>query len=155
MRFLLRALVGLVPLVTMAQAAPGIGRLPLLADLPPSGGVCKVANANSGMQREGMVRLTMWHGGSPERLISVSTDRARLPRSLSIMSSVPAGPKRHEGESLFALVDTGGHVSRGNRNYFTTGVPARMSEDRRGGLFPGDSTQILGLAGAVLARCHR
>lgn len=155
MRFLLLALVGVLTRQVSAQTTPGIGRLPLLADLPTSGGACKVANTDSTLQRSGMVRMFMWSGDEPERLISVTTDSGGRPRSLYVLSSVKAGPKRREGESISAFLDAAGRVVRGDRSYYTLGVPARMSEDRHSGLLPRDSIQVSRLARAVLARCRR
>jgi len=155
MKFLPLGCFGVVPLCLMAQAMPEIGRLPLLADLPASGGTCNVANTNSALRKSGMVRMFMWSGDQPERLISVTTDGGGRPRSLHVLSSVPAGPKRREGESISAFLDAAGRVVRGDRSYYTLGVPARMSEDRHSGLVPRDSMQAPALARAVLARCRR
>jgi hypothetical protein len=98
--------------------------------------------------------MLTWTGGTPERLVGVAVDTAGQPRYLNVMASVPAGPKRHEGESLTAFLDPRGRTERGDRRYYTMGTPASLSEDRQSGLLPGDSARIALVAKAVIARCR-
>jgi hypothetical protein len=138
-----------------AQVPPETGRLPLLADLPARGGRCRAAAASGALLRSGHSQVMSWTGGSPERLVGITVDSAGRPRSLNVMMSVPAGGRtRREGESISAFLDARGRVERGDRRFYTLGTPARLSEDRRGGLLPGDSARALVLARAVAARCR-
>jgi hypothetical protein len=138
---------------SLPVGARQIGRLPLLAPLPARGGKCRNAPVNASLRRSGIVRLTFYDGASLERTISVAADVRGRPSILMVMASVPAGEKRREGESLTVWFTPEGRVRRGDRRYYTMGVPATMAEDRQGGLLPSDASIGLELAKAVLALC--
>jgi len=57
-------------------------------------------------------------------------------------------------ETVTVFFDAAGRVVMGSRTAATTGVPARLSEDRRGGLLPSDTAHVLALVTAVRA-CGR
>lgn len=132
---------------------PEIGRLPVLDSLP-SGGACKVAPANQALRRLGIERVVMLTDSSTGRMVSVSLDAASHPRSLSAFARRRQGT-RGETESVFVTFDMRGRVVRGDRAYFTTGTPARRSDDRKAGLLPADSTRAVQLAGAIQRRCNK
>jgi len=130
---------------------PEIGRLPVL-DALPSGGACKIAPGNQALLRQGIARVVMFTDTATNRMVSVGVDAERRPRTLSAFASKRQA-KRGETETVFATLDARGQVVRGNRSYFTTGVPARLSDDRKAGLLPADSARAFRLARALLRRC--
>ena len=138
-----------------AQVPPQVGRVPLLADLPAQGGACSTADPMDDLRRAGVVRVVMFQGGDPQRLIGVGVDVRSRPRSLLILSRAPASERRGEGESLQASLDANGVVTGGWRRSFTSGSMSRRSDDKNLGLLAGDSAQIPVLARAVMARCAR
>ncbi|MBM3906803.1 MAG: hypothetical protein FJ363_01870 [Gemmatimonadetes bacterium] len=144
-----------VSTVALTQVPPQIGRLPILAGLPAKEGQCSVADPTDDLQKAGVIRVIMFQGGEPQRLIGVGADTRGRPRSLLILSSAPAGERRREGESLQATFDASGRVTSGLRRYFTTGNLSRRSDDRNYGLLAQDTAQIPVLARAVIARCGR
>jgi hypothetical protein len=136
-----------------AQAPSQPGQLPLLAKLPQEGGRCSTANPTDDLRALGVVRMIMFQGGTPQRLIGVGADADNRPRSLLIVSSASANGRRREGESLQAFLDAEGRVTRGWRRHFTSGSLSRRSDDRDHGLLARDSAQVTPLARAVIAHC--
>lgn len=134
-------------------APPEIGRFPVLDTLPP-GGACTIAPGNQALLRQGIARVVMFTDTATNRMVSVSVDAERRPRTLSAFASKQQG-KRGETEAVFVTIDARGHVVRGDRSYFTTGVPARLSDDRKAGLLAADSARAVQLAHAVQRRCDR
>lgn len=132
-------------------APPEIGRFPVLDALPPSG-ACKVSPGNQALLRQGIARVVMFTDTATHRMVSVGVDAERRPRTVSAFSSKRQG-KRGETETVFVTIDVRGRIVRGDRSYFTTGVPARLSDDRKAGLLPADSARALRLARALLRRC--
>jgi hypothetical protein len=157
--FLLLALVVLGPMPATRVAgrrAPQIGRLPILAPLGPGTGDCRSSAAPPELRNEGIVRMTMLVlDGTPSRMLAVSTNLRGGIAMFSAFYSVPAGPRRREGEHVMALFAPSGSLRSGTRSYYTTGTPARLSEDRSAPLSPRDAVAALALAKAVLARCAR
>jgi hypothetical protein len=49
---------------------------------------------------------------------------------------------------------TDGAIVRGRRSAFTTGTPARLSDDRQLGLLPADTLAARRLAAALRQRCR-
>jgi hypothetical protein len=138
-----------------AQVPSQLGRLPLLAELPGQGGQCSTAEPTDDLRKADVIRVVMFQGGDPLRLIGVGEDAGGRARSLLILSSVPAGDRRREGESLQATLDPKSRVTEGRRRYYTSGSMSRRSDDRNHGLLARDSVQIPLLAKAVIARCGR
>jgi hypothetical protein len=143
-------------LLGAGPAAAQIGRLPLLAPLPAAGGSCRYADlVAASLRSQGIVHSIAWTGGSPSRMIAVGMDGRGRPRHLMVLASVPDGPRRRVGESVFVMFDPSGEAFTGSRQYYTLGTPARLSEDRNGALLPGDSVDAPALARAVARRCAR
>ncbi len=135
-----------------AQAAR-IGRLPALAPLENVRAHCKVRPATADLRSRGVATMQMLSDSVAGRLISVGADTGGRPKSLYVLISSHEGT-RSESESVFVTFDLSGHIIRGSRSATTGGVPARVSEDRRGGLFPTDTAAAVALAHAVQAHCR-
>lgn len=135
-----------------AQAAR-IGRLPALAPLEKSRAHCKASPVTADLRSRGVATLQMLSDSAAGRLISVGADAAGRPKSLYVLISSHQGT-RSESESVFVIFDVGGRIVSGSRSAMTGGVPARLSEDRRGGLFPTDTAAAVALAHSVQAYCR-
>jgi hypothetical protein len=105
------------------------------------------------MKRLGVSQMMTLTVGKPSRSVIVSVDERRQPKYMMVMMGRPIPPTKSENESLTAFFSASGEIVRGSRLYFTAGTPARMSEDRHGGLLPADTGKIVSLAKAVIARC--
>jgi hypothetical protein len=106
------------------------------------------------MMRAGITRNYSWDGGPDARLVSVSTDAKDKPRLLMVTAGVQIGPQKRAHETLTAQFDEQGRIVNGRRSYATSGTPANLSEDRRSGLWPSDSSASAALAREVVARCR-
>jgi hypothetical protein len=62
--------------------------------------------------------------------------------------------RRGESESVNVFFGTDGAIIRGGRRAFTTGTPARLSDDRQLGLLPADTLAVRHLDGALRQRCR-
>jgi hypothetical protein len=139
---------------TAATAHAQIGTIPLFDSLPAAG-KCEQFPGNAQMKGLGESRMTQFSGTQPRRTISVGLDERGRPKHVWIMAGRPISPSKSESETVMAFFTDAGRVARGDRHYFTTGTPARMSEDRSGGLFASDSAKIQQVVKAVIARCSR
>jgi hypothetical protein len=145
-------LAGLVVVARDASAQPArLGRLPVLA-APPSTARCVVRPTSGDLLQSGIVRLLDIQFPAKDRLLSLGLDAKRRPRFLMAMMSTQEG-RRREGESVNVFFDDAGRLTHGRHDAYTTGVPARLSDDRSGGLLPGDSAQIVAVARTLLRLC--
>ena len=62
--------------------------------------------------------------------------------------------RRGEGESVTVFFGDDDAIVRGDRSAYTTGMPARRSDDRRLGLLPTDSAQVQAMARALVRVCR-
>lgn len=154
MRFL--HILAVLAAAPIAAATAQIGRLPVLAALPATGGGCQPSPpVNDELRRAGITRIVGFNSESPSRLVSVGVDAARRPLTLLVLTSVPAGGRRRVGEGVTVFFTPSGAALRGSRTYTTSGTPSSLSEDRRSGLLPGDTAAAFALAQAVVQRCAR
>ena len=139
-----------------ADAQPAhVGRLSLFA-LPPAGkGSCRTEPASAALRRDGISRLIslQWADSTGHGLMSLGLNAAGAPRMLVTMSGT-RHERRGETESASIFFRSDGKIARGRRSAFTTGTPARLSDDRRLGLLPTDSAAAKRLAAALRQRCH-
>jgi hypothetical protein len=131
-----------------------IGRLPLLAPMRTAMATCRPLPIDEGLRRQGVASGVMATDSALSRTVSLSLSPAGHAKMLIAMMSDSTGLRRREMETVTVFFDAAGRVVMGSRTAATTGVPARMSEDRRGGLLPSDTVQVLALATAVRA-CGR
>ncbi len=139
-----------------AQAAR-VGRLPVLAKPPASGGTCRRDSTNAQLRGAGVVRLigfTM-EDSSSHRLQSIGVDRYGAPVMLMATMGTRQA-RRGESETVTVFFGVNGGVIRGERMAFTTGVPTHLSDDRAGvALFAADTAAAVSLAKALLLRCDK
>jgi hypothetical protein len=139
-------------LISPQAASAQIGTIPLLDSLPTEG-KCERFAGNAELKRVGDARMMTFSGVHPSRSITVGVDERGRPKDLMIIAGRPIPPRKSESENLIAFFTETGRVIRGDRRYFTLGIPASRSEDRHGGLSPADTAKIERIAKAVVARC--
>lgn len=142
------------PVAVDAQVAR-VGRLPVL-ELPPAPiGRCRTDPVNAALQRDGIVRLISFtsRDSASHRLVSLGMDAKGAPVMLMAMMGT-AERRRGETESVNISFGPAGNVVQGSRSAFTTGTPARFSEDRQLALLPTDTVRALRLADAMRQRCR-
>jgi hypothetical protein len=143
----------LAPSAAEAQAAR-VGRLPVL-ELPPAGvGTCRSDPVTPALQREGIARMISFQSSdsSGHRLISLGLNVKGASVMLMAMMGTEQG-RRGETESVNAFFDRNGITVRGRRSAFTTGMPARRSDDRQLDLLPADTLALHRLDIALRQRC--
>ena len=131
-----------------------MGRLPLLAPMRTAMATCRPLPIDGGLRRQGVASGVMATDSALSRTVSLALSPAGHAKMLIAMMSDSTGLRRREMETVTVFFDAAGRVVMGSRTAATTGVPARLSEDRRGGLLPSDTAQVLALATAVRA-CGR
>lgn len=132
-----------------------IGRLPVLAPMRAATTSCRALPVNRALRDQGITGGVMARDSVARRLVSVGTTANGRVKTLSAMMSDSTGPHRSEMESVFILFDAEGRVQSGSHSAMTGGTPARLSEDRRGGLLPSDTAEAVALARALVAcRLH-
>ena len=136
-----------------AQAAR-VGRLPVLAPMNAAAMRCRSLPMNAELRRSGMTSGVMATDTAASRIVSLAMTSDGRPKMLMAMMSDSTGPRRRELETVTVMFDANGRVVTGSRSAGTTGVPARLSEDRRAGLLPTDTASARALA-AALRRCSR
>jgi hypothetical protein len=141
-----------VSIPAAAQAAR-VGRLPLLAPLSSGAGRCESHAASAEMQRSSMARVLDVKDTIAHRLLGLVVDSTN--RWVMFQALMHARDRRRsEGESVTAFFTSRGTVAHGSRLAFTTGVPARTSDDRRAGLLPADTAQVKVLAAEIVELCR-
>lgn len=73
---------------------------------------------------------------------------------LGIIPALALQGRRGETETVTASFGPRGTVVRGSRSAFTTGTPARLSEDRNLALLPADTAGARRLADVLRIRCR-
>ena len=136
--------------VLPAQVAR-IGRLPVLAPMRAATTSCRSLPVNRELRDRGITGGVMARDSVARRLASIGTTANGRVKTLSAMMSDSTGPHRSEMESVFIVFDAEGRVQSGSHSAMTGGTPARLSEDRRGGLLPSDTAQAVALAKALAA----
>lgn len=139
-----------------AQAAR-IGRLPVLAPPPATGGTCRHDSVNAELRSAGIVRLISFsmEDSSSHRLQSVAIDRNGAVLFLSSMMGTRQA-RRGETETVSVFFDASGRVVNGKRSGFTTGLPTRLSDDRSDvALLRADTAAAIALARALRLRCDK
>ena len=151
-RFIIVAtIVAVLPLRGAAQPAR-VGRLPVLAT-PIRGAVCGTMPVTAELRSSGVDRLFNVDEPGRPRLLTVGVTAAGKPSMLMVMMSTRQG-RRREGESVTVFFGTDGRVLSGDRTAYTTGIPARSSDDRQLGLLGTDSAQAKSLARVLLQLCR-
>jgi hypothetical protein len=135
-----------------AQAAR-IGRLPVLQPLSSNVRACTSGVTPGELQRQHISRIFDVTEAPTGRHLSLGVDDAGTPRALTAMLGTREA-RRGESESVFVFLGPNGSIVRGWRTAMTGGVPARVDEDRRSGLLPGDTSQIKALVRALRRICH-
>lgn len=135
-----------------AQAAR-IGRLSVLAPLPPSVKTCTRVVTSGELRRQGITRIFDVTEVPADRHLSFGVDDAGTPHMLMAMMGTNEA-RRRESESVFAFLGPNGSIARGWRTAMTSGVPARIGDDRRSGLLPADTSQIKALIRALRRICR-
>jgi hypothetical protein len=151
---LMVALATVEPTPGDAQAAR-VGRLPVLELPPPGVGTCRNSPVTAALQHEGITRLVSFQSSdsSSHRLVSLGMDAHGASVMLMAMMGTEQG-RRGESESVNVFFGTDGAIVRGRRSAFTTGTPARLSDDRQLGLLPADTLAARRLAAALRQRCR-
>ena len=140
-----------LPILGHAQAAP-VGRLSLLDRLSHQAR-CTPRKPTADLRRAGIVRILNIEEPGPRHLFSLGMAPRNTPRMLMVIASTRDG-RRGEGESVTVFFGDTGVIVRGERSAFTTGTPAQRSDDRRLGLLPRDSAQVLELVRAIRRLCR-
>jgi hypothetical protein len=134
-----------------AQAAP-VGRLRLL-DPPGEQARCVRHQTSEALRRSGIDQIFNVEERGPRHLLSLGVTPHNTARLLMVAASTVQA-RRREGESISVLFGEDGAIIRGERSAFTTGTPARRSDDRKLGLFPRDSAQVFALVRAIRTLCR-
>jgi hypothetical protein len=143
--------VAILPLRGAAQAAR-VGRFPVLA-MPARGALCGTMPVTAELRSSGIARLYNVEEPGRPRLLTVGVTAAGKPSLLMAMMSTRQG-RRSEGESVTVFFGTDGRVRSGDRTAYTTGIPARSSDDKQLGLLPIDSAQAKSLTSVLLQLCR-
>ena len=152
LRFVIIAtVVASFPLRGAAQPAR-VGRLPVLGTLA-RGALCNTMPITAELRSSGVGRLFNVEEPGRPRLLTVGVTAAGKPFVLMAMMSTRQG-RRGEGESVSVFFGSDGRVRAGDRTAYTTGIPARGSDDRQLGLLPTDSAQAKSLARALVRLCR-
>jgi hypothetical protein len=138
------------PSAIPAQAAR-VGRLPVLAPLA-AGATCSTSPASGELKQSGIARLLSAKEPAQPRLLSLAVSADGKPKVLTILMGTREG-QRGEGESV-TVYFRDGVIASGARTAYTTGTPARLSDDHHGGLFPSDTAQAKALAHALVRLCR-
>jgi hypothetical protein len=99
-----------------------------------------------------MVSFTSSDSAS-HHLVSLGMDAKGAPVMLMATIGTRQG-RRSESESVSAFFGAHAAVVRGRRSAFTTGSPARLSDDSQLALLPADTAAAQRLAGILRQRCH-
>ena len=150
-RFVIVAVVASLPVQAVAQVAR-VGRLPILAT-PAAGARCTTMPVAPELRSSGIARLFNVRELGHPRLLTLGVSGADKPLMLMAMMSTRQ-ERRSEGESVSVLFGSDARIRSGDRRAYTTGVPARSSDDRTLGLLPTDSMQALSLVRALLQLCR-
>ena len=132
-----------------------VGRLPVL-ELPPTGiGTCRTDPVNTALRRGGITRMISFTSSdsTSHHLVSLGLDSNGRPVMLMAMMG-DRQKRRGESESVSVSFGPEGTVVRGRRSAFTSGTPARLSDDRQLALFPADTIVARRLADALRLRCR-
>jgi hypothetical protein len=101
-----------------------------------------------------MIGFTM-EDSSSHRLQSIGVDKNGAPIMLTALMGTRHA-RRGESETVTVFFGGNGAVIRGERMAFTTGTPARLSDDQKGlALFPTDTAAAIALARALRLRCEK
>jgi hypothetical protein len=141
---------------TSGDAQPaGVGRLPVLELPAPGVGTCRNDPLTAALQRQGVTRLVSFQSAdsNSHRLISLAMNAKGGPIMLMAMMGTEQG-RRGETESVNVFFGTDGAITRGRRSAFTSGTPARLSDDRQLGLLAADTLAVRRLAAALRQRCR-
>jgi hypothetical protein len=115
---------------------------------------CQPMPVNADLRRQGVASGVMARDSGLSRTASLAMTVGGRAKMLIAMMSDSTGPTRRELETVTVVFDTAGRVVNGWRFASTTGVPARLSEDRRADLLPADTASALALVNA-LRSCGR
>lgn len=144
----------LAPVPGRAQAAR-VGRLPVLE--PPRAGVgsCRNNLLTGALRQGGLDRMINYRAADSNwhRLITLSLNVRGEPVMLMATMGTKDG-RRGESETVGVNFGPGGTIERGRRSATTTGMPARVSDDRQLGLLPGDTLAARRLETALRQRCR-
>ena len=143
-----------VPTSGRAQAAR-VGRLPVLELPPPGVGSCRNDPVTAALRQGGIARLISFQSSDSgrHRLVSLGMNANGGSVMLMAMMGTDQG-RRGETESVNVFFGTDGAITRGRRSAFTTGTPARRSDDRQLGLLPADTLAVRRLDAALRQRCR-
>ena len=142
------------PIRGHAQAAR-VDRLPVLELHTPGVGECRNDPATPALRRDGVARIVTFQSSDStrHRLVSLGMDaKGRSILLMAIMGTTQG--RRGESETVQVSFAPDGAIVRGRRSAFTTGTPARRSDDRHLGLLPTDSMAIHRLDAALRQRCR-
>ena len=145
------AIVVSLPQQGVAQAAR-IGRLPVLAT-PAAGARCATMPVTPELRSSGIARLFNIEELGHPRLLTLGVSTADKPLMLMAMMSTRQ-ERRSEGESVSVFFGGDARILSGHRTAYTTGIPARSSDDSTLGLLPTDSTEAMSLVRALLQLCR-
>jgi len=106
------------------------------------------------LRRQGVTSGVLASDTAISRIVSLAMTADGHAKMLMAMMSDSTGARRREQESVTVFFGADGQVANGSRSAMTSGVPSRLSEDRRAGLLPTDTAQALALATAV-RKCGR
>lgn len=152
----LSAVLALIVISAVGRSVPAqavkVGDQPALAPVAANT-ACKESAPNDALRRTGIASGLMVQDA--DRMISLWLSANGKPMNLHAMIGKAAGPRRRESESVAVAFDANGKVVRGDRTAFSSGVPAKLSDDRRAGLLPTDTAAAIALVRSILARCHR
>lgn len=149
-RFVIAAVFASLPLQGVAQAAR-VGRLPVLAT-PAVGARCAMMPTTRELRSSGIARLFSIDEPGHPRLLTFGVSAVDKPLMLMAMMSTRQ-QRRSEGESVSVFFGSDATVRSGRRSAYTTGIPARSSDDRALGLLPTDSIEAISLVRALLRLC--
>ena len=137
--------------VDLHGQAARIGRLPLL-DTLSTRHACDRATPTSFLRETGTATIIMVTDSVTGRQLSLGVAADQRPTYLMFMMGTTEN-RRRESESITAMFREG-KVIQGDRHAFTGGTPSRLSDDRRSGLLPTDTSSLAALAREVVRRCR-
>ena len=130
-----------------------MGRLPLMEPLRSATIRCRTdLPLTAELRRQGMTSILEATDTVTGRSMSLLLSSGGHTKMLMSMMSDSIGA-RHEIEIVTVFFLPDGRVLRGSRMAMTSGVPARLSEDRRAGLLPADTAGAVALARNIRQRC--
>ena len=130
-----------------------IGRLPLLATLSSNVHACTSVVTTGELRSQHITRIFDVTEVPTDRHLSLGVDDGGNAQLFSVMMGTNHA-RRRESESVFVFLGPNGSIVRGWRTAMTSGVPARLADDRRSGLLPADTSQINALIHALRRVCH-